>query len=239
MTMTEYSDPANRRLIDEPTRPYGIGYFQKEIGVSDNFGIFSFCGSEIVSYQKENRCDDGWWGPAGFHKKIDGVCTCSGIDTDELTLHVCEYGVMPLNVSTVSIPFYSAPPIGYIIYQELKEPEMEEIAVRRHWNGDARTLQELFKLMFEWKDCAVYLNDKSDIATTANGLINEMQVPESIESWVRSEVPDQPVQRFLLGDPNARDRAVGVPDMTDEMSHWLWTKVIQYPMTYGPGSRQP
>ena len=231
----EIDPPAEieKRLIDEPRYAYAVGYFQKTIGVDDNIGFFSFNPAVEIRQIVVDRCDLGWWGPTSFHTVTNGACDCGNIDSDSSTSEVCQYGVSTLNSIRFSCPFLSDPPHGYICYQEMEDSSVEDAFCAHHWNGNARTLQELFKLMYEWRDCHLLLNDNSRIATVAHDFLTSLDVPAEIEQWVRNEMPDGPVLRYLSGDESARERPVGIPDMPDNMSHWLWTKVNGHPMSYG------
>lgn len=238
-SMTHYNDPEYRRLIDEPAEPFSVGYFQKIVGLTDNKGFFSFNPAQMINF---SRCDEGFWGPMSFHFPADGGgCNCGNIDTNETPIQalVCSDNTLTAEHVRFSCPFLSLPPYGYICYQEMQDPDVEENFRRMHWTSNARTLQELFKMIIEWDDCYNLLEDRSIVAVTAHDFLGALQVPESIEAWLRAEVPDQQVFRFLAGDSNARDRNTSVPGMTDEMSHWLWTEVIHWPMVFGPTSRQP
>ena len=83
--------------------------------------------------------------------------------------------------------------------------------------------------MFEWRDAHVLLGVNDNIAVTADAVLAGLDVPESVEEWVRSNVPDQFVMRFLNGDTSARERVLPVPDLPDNVSMWLWEKVIDAP----------
>ena len=203
------------RLRDEPKHLGGLGYLEKIIGETDNVGFFSFNPAiEITTL----RCDQGFWGPTSFHLPTDdGSCSCGNIDDDKATAKVCVDGVVTQDDITFSCTVFSYPPIGYICYQEMKDPEIEELLCRNHWNSQERTLQELLKLMLEWKDVA----DLSTICQVATGLLEAMAMPDDVEAWIRANVPDGAVNRFLAGDINARDRGVGIPDLPDFVSTWL------------------
>lgn len=233
-------DAETRRLIDEPRHHGGLGYFQKTVGVDDTKGFFSFNACTEAAGDFGGRCDVGWVGPISFHQlDEDGICNCGGIDSDVSTDEVCGYGYASVETIVYAAPFYAAPPIGYICYSEARDPSVEELFCRHHWNSNARTIQELLKLMYEWRDCHLDLNDQSQIATTADALLAEMEVPAEVEDWVRVNVPAGPVLRFLAGDANARDRQSDIPDLPDFVSHWLWTKTINQPKAFGVLGTQP
>lgn len=226
----------NMRLIDEPITIGGMGYLQKTVGKNDSVGFFSFNWAiTTAEHALSDRCDMGYVGPSSFHEIINGICNCGNVDNDESTREVCVLGVATLESISFAQPVYLAPPTGYICYQELRDGSVEELFCRHHWNSNSRTLQELFKLMYEWSDCYVELNSDLRIAKTAHGLLVDLEVPQEIESWIRTSVPDQSVMRFLNGDTSARDRALDVPDMTDEFSHFLWKKLDRV-MSFGAGN---
>lgn len=237
--MSDVIDPTTRRLIDEPRQRGGVGYFQKTIGVDDTKGFFSFNPCTQATSDFGGRCDVGWIGPTSFHRIVDGVCNCGSLDTDPSTSEVCQHGHASAEAIVFAAPFFSAPPIGYICYSEARDSTQEDLFCRHHWNGNARTLQELFKLMYEWRDCHILLGDNSEIAQTADALLNVLDVPEGIETWVRTAMPDGPVVRYLNGEEHARDRATGIPDMPDSMSNWLWIKVKDMSMAFGGLGIQP
>jgi hypothetical protein len=203
------------RLRDEPKHLGGLGRLEKIIGETDDIGFFSFNPAIEITTA---RCDEGFWGPTSFHLPLeDGSCSCGNIDVDKSTAKVCVDGVMTQGDLVFASTVFSYPPVGFIVYQEMKDPEIEELLCRNHWNSQERTLQELLKLMLEWKD----VGDLSNISEVATGLLEAMNMPEDVETWIRSNVPDGAVNRFLAGDPNARDRGVGIPDLPDFVSVWL------------------
>ena len=228
-TMTSIEQPL-RLLRDEPNHPYGIGYFEKVIGVDDEKGFFSFNPAQPIT---SSRCDEGWWGPMSFHVVTDGACSCGNIDQNDGMVEVCQSGVVSVDTVIFSCPFMSMPPIGFICYQELKDTLAEDQLCVSHWNGNARTLQELLRLMWEWHNCHTVLGDDSLIATIASQLWVGMNPPQDVVQWVDEVMPEGAVYRFLAGDPDARVRQSNIPQLSDEASHWLLTLVIDKPMSYG------
>lgn len=215
-----------RILTDEPMFRGGKGYIQKVIGDTDNIGFFSFNPAVSRKSASAGRCDDGLkWGPMSFHKVTDGSCDCGNIDVDPSTEHLCSLGYAPLEAISYSMPILTEPPVGYMCYQELADQTLEDLYCQHHWNCNARTLQEIFKLMYEWSDCHTLLGNSDPIAVVAHDLLEVLEVPQEVQDWVRSEMPDGPVIRFLSGDTNARERPSNIPDLPDFFSHWLWQRL--------------
>ena len=221
-------------LSEEPTYKGGRGHIQKIIGQTDSVGFFSFCpAASRQSTALADRCDDGLrWGPVSFHQQVDGVCNCGNVDIDASTADTCSIGYASLTSMSYSIPILSEPPIGYMGYQECSDPLIDELFCRQHWNCNARTLQELFKLMYEWSDFHTLLGDNAPISTVAHDLLVILEVPQEVEDWVRTQMPDGPVVRFLNDDPAARDRPSNIPDMPDSFSRWLWYRLDEI-FSYG------
>jgi len=221
------------KLSDEPPHRGGKGYFEKVIGVTDNVGYFGFAPAVSRLNTDDDRCDRNTsWGPVSFHKVEDGVCNCGYLDQDESTEISCQIGYADPSGIDFAAPVISRAPIGYVCYAEHHDQSIENLFCRQHWNSNARTLQELFKLMYEWKDCYTELNSDYQIAIVANDLLEELEVPEDVESWIRTEVPDGPVVKFLNGDPDARARSSNIPDLPDFVSQWFW-KVVNSGLNYG------
>lgn len=223
-------EPPYKLLRDEPNHPYGVGYFEKIIGLDDMKGFFSFNPAIPVT---SSRCDEGWWGPTSFHSVVDGVCSCGNIDQNQGMDEVCSSGVVSVDTVVFSCPFMSMPPVGFICYQEFKDQVAEEQLCISHWNSNARTLQELLRLMWEWHNCHVLLGDESQIATTASQLWVGMDPPQEVVDWIDQDMPDGPVYKFLANDPDARLRPSNIPQLSDAVSHWLWSLVVDKPMSYG------
>jgi hypothetical protein len=216
----------------------GTGYFEKTIGQNDNVGMFAFTGAQWIENMPgitpDDRCDIGSWGPITFHGPTDGTdiesCSCGRVDAgNEWVDALCSGRYVPHMQNKCSLQVIPVPPQGFIWYIEYKDSEKEAEFLQCHWNHNARTLQELLKLMFEWRDAHVLLGVNDNIAVTADAVLAGLDVPESVEEWVRSNVPDQFVMRFLNGDTSARERVLPVPDLPDNVSMWLWEKVIDAP----------
>lgn len=232
-----YTPPPPRRLSDEPRHLGGVGYFEKIIGVNDNVGMFAFTGAqwiENINITPDDRCDIGSWGPVTFHGPTVGEdidsCSCGRVDAgNEWVDALCSGHYVPHMQNKASLQVIPVPPDGFIWYIEYNDSAKEAEFLQCHWNHNARTLQELLKLMFEWRDAHVLLGVNDNIAVTADAILTGLDVPEEIEEWVRDNVPDQFVMRFLNGDTSARERLLPVPELPDSVSQWLWKKVIDAP----------
>ena len=216
-----------RLLREEPSDRGGRGYVEKIIGVNDSIGFFSFSpAASRKNATSGDRCDDGvTWGPMSFHDVSSGSCNCGNIDVNASTQDLCTYGYAKLGTIAYAIPILTEPPVAYICYQECANPVVDDLFCRQHWNCNARTLQELFKLLYEWDDCYTLLGNTDNIAVVAHELIQVLEVPQEVEDWVRNEMPDGPVVRFLNGDPDARERSSSIPDLPDFFSRWLWYRL--------------
>ena len=213
-------------LKDEPMHRGGRGYIEKIIGSTDSIGFFSFNPAVSRKSASGDRCDNGLkWGPMSFHAVTDGICNCGNVDVNASTEYLCSIGYAPLESISYSIPILTEPPTGYLCYQELADPGLEDLYCQHHWNCNTRTLQELFKLMYEWSDCYTLLSNGDPIAVVAHDLLQILEVPQEVEDWVRSEMPDGSVIRFLNGDTDARERPSGIPDLPDFFSRWLWHRL--------------
>ena len=221
-------------LKDEPNHMGAVGYFAKTVNGTDQNGMFGFASAQLISleWNEKGRCDGGVIGPMNFHTPDeDGNCSCGKLDPNPVYGIMCEDGVGFPSLR-MSCPVISLLPHGYISYIESHDKNADDLFVVSHWNVEARTLQELLKLMFEWRDAYVLLGVDVAPAITADLLLTELDVPAELEEWIRSDVPDQFVVKYLSGSTDARERTTP-PDMPDELSYWLHDKIVDSPIGYG------
>lgn len=222
-------------LQDEPKHMGAVGYFAKTVNGTDQIGMFGFASAQFIplKWNEQGRCDGGVTGPMSFHAPDDdGNCSCGKLDPNPVYGRMCENGFGDQRLLRISSPVISLLPHGYISYIESHDKDADDLFVVSHWNVEARTLQELFKLMFEWRDARNYLDVESAPAITADLLLAELDMPTELEEWVRTEVPDQFVVKFLNDDQDARVRTLP-PEMTNEFSYWLHDKIVDSPVGYG------
>jgi hypothetical protein len=140
------------------------------------------------------------------------------------------------NATELRIPFHGRK--GFICYLELADPATEETEVYENPNV-TRTLHELFKLMLEWE--WVYDNlDQNDVcAVLAHDILEEIDLPEMLRSWLWNNVPDMHVAKFLKGDPDARLRppASTIPPMLPEFEGWCYHHIHETEPIWKYGSR--
>lgn len=207
------------------------GYFYKEPGVSDGYGLFSF--TKIIDPSREdfsevsedNRCDTmSSVGPIGFHQWDDaeGLCSCGSPDKPyRLTGH--HHITFPQ--LKMLAPVIEARPFTIIMYMELKNPADEVASIEGLHTEHCRTLQELFRLMYEWKYAHDELGSTEPMAAVCAGAIGVLDVPAEIEEWILSEMPQEKVGRYLSGSVSARTRPDSIPDIPDFFGEWLHEKI--------------
>jgi len=234
MTINESEKP-KMLLQDEPSGFGCVGYLAKTINGTDQKGIFGFASAQFIetSWNDNGRCDGGFIGPMSFHVPDgNGGCSCGRLDQNPADFKICDNGFGRQDALEISQAVMTALPAGYISYLEFKDRDSEEILLDMHWNSAARTLQELFKLMFEWRDAYLLLGVESLPAVTADLLLTELDMPVDLELWIRTQLPDQSVVKYLNGDTAARQR-VTPPNITDDFSYWLHNKIAYSSRNYG------
>lgn len=209
------------------------GYFYKKPGVSDNYGLFSF--TKLINPSKEDfsevkdeqRCDTlSTVGPTGFHQWIptEGKCSCGSLDRPyKLTGH---HHITFPNLKVLA-PIINAHPYTTIMYMELKDPVDEVASIEGLHTEHCRTLQELFRLMYEWKYAYDFLGSREEMAIVCAGALGVLNVPEEVENWIVNEMPPEKVGRYLTGEQNARIRNSNIPDMPDYVSEWLYQRITE------------
>lgn len=239
-------------LRHEPMHEYGNGRYYKQIGSgNDEQGFFAFI---PVVYdarfyeepqEQENtgsyiraRCDSAapksMPMPTDVHEADeDGVCMICG--SSEPIFGTTKSHVASLTNSRVlRFPFHGYK--GFITYMELINPEIEKRAFVLPQNT-ARTLQELFKLMLEWDWAYTELECRDVHSVLAHEMLEELEMPEVVKSWVVENVPDMRVAKFFKGDTSARDRnpVELIPDMSLDFDAWCWHNVQRKPSLWKYG----
>lgn len=215
-------------LRDQPTHRGGVGYFLRDPETATK-GFFALAGAKVIESQATEvgpdgfprvRCDSSAYGPYGFHvwDEEAGECNCGLTEPPEPVMGHHILTLANLDFVTVVIEVL---PHGYILYFECYDPAVEEAACEMRHSDCARTLQELFRLMVEWDIAYEVFESREPVAVAAHGVLEELALPENLREWLTTEVPPQKVERFLLGDPDARGRLSGVPDLSDEFDEWV------------------
>lgn len=220
-------------LRDHPQHLGAVGFWAKEVGVNDQRGFFAVSGAvangQNVQQQKDGlvRCDSEKIGPYGFHRwdAVAGVCSCGSTDQPEPAMghHIITLD----NLATVAVVI-EALPHGYILYFELHDIAAEEECVQMPHSDCARTLQELFRLLAEWDFAYTELGSTELIAETCHGILQTLEMPESVRSFLLNDMPDEKVSRFIKGDPDARSRAPlpDIPALPTDFDEWLEQKIL-------------
>ena len=217
------------------------GYFHKTVGGTDSYGMFSFTKlidpstEDFSEVSKENRCDTlSSVGPTGFHQwsEENEACSCGSLDRPyKLTgNHHITFPRLKMLTKVIDIRPYTI-----IMYMELKDPVDEVATIEGLHTANSRTLQELFRLMYEWKYAHDHLGSREPMATTCAGAINILDIPMEIEQWIVNEMPPEKVGRYLNGSDSARVRNTDIPDLPDFFSEWLHDKIntTRETITYG------
>jgi hypothetical protein len=217
-------------MVAKNMDPIDYSNFLKVIGQNDRQGLFVLTkGMFVNSTGLEDsmfRCDSGGYGPQAllwqedseFPFGVDWIPTVSHLQTYEIVLD------------------YS--PYFYIIYIEV--PEMKAISsatkftfsdsknettkdTARLWC--ARTMQELLKNMLEWS--SVYeepFNNREIMAEYSKYSLELLDIPEDIVNEIK-QLPDMHLYRYLKGDVFAQERPSNIPDMSEQFTLWLKSKI--------------
>jgi hypothetical protein len=106
------------------------------------------------------------------------------------------------------------------MYIEFAENEEKHLSQRG--NALTRTLQEQFRFLIEWKYAHEHLGNNEQVAITATAMLDILDVPQSIQDWILSNVPNEQVNRYLEGRTDALQRTDDpIPDLTEEFKQWL------------------
>lgn len=219
------------KLSDEPKTHGAIGFWEKIPGVNDTPGFFAIAQHvEISGIQTETedgtylRCDsNSRKGPQGFHKWLGTSCTCGSNEKPHgLTGH---HHVRFDNMIAI-FPIIEAVPYGHIMYFELDNQEDEIATIEGFHTEHARTLQEIFRLLLEWDFAYTELGSREPVAVVSHGMVEVLDIPQSIKDWIINNIPAEKIGRYLRGDANARVRTTEtIPPLSDEFSEWLYGKI--------------
>jgi hypothetical protein len=220
------------KLSDESKEPGGIGFWEKIIGATDDIGTFGIAQhlpiNTIQSVDGETiRCDaTSRKGPQGFHLWLGDVCSCG---KPEPPYPLTGHHYITFGKITAIFPVIEAVPHGHIMYFEMLDPLDEVRTIQEEHTDSARTLQEVFRLLLEWDFAYTELGNRERIAEVSHGMVQVLDIPETIKEWILTEIPGEKVSRFLAGVPNAQERTdpSTIPPLTDEFSEWLHTKISQ------------
>lgn len=217
--------------LSDGSKEHGrIGFWEKIVGDTDDVGFFGIAQHVPIStLQVEQdgsvRCDaTSRKGPQGFHVWLGDVCSCGKTEPPYAPTgnHYIAFGDL-----AAIFPVIEALPYGHIMYFELLNPENEVKAIQEVHSDCARTLQEVFRLLLEWDFAYMTLGSTERIAEVSHGIVEVLEIPESIKDWILTEVPAEKIVRFIEGNPNAQQRAdiEEIPPLSDEFSEWLYDKI--------------
>jgi hypothetical protein len=234
-------------------RQFGV-YYKVPGTTDDERGYFAFIKSVYdYRFKPENRVIDGVDTPASercdagiptevpkptaLHEMDEntGVCLLCG-STDPVYPTTNSHVASLSNMRILRLPIQGYK--GFVVYLQMDSKELEDKDF--HYSENlGKTLQELFRLMLEWEWCYTELGCRDTYSTLCYEILEEMQMPESIRSWLWNEVPEQRVAKFLKGDPNARERSnpETIPDMTLEFDAWCWYHIVGKPPIWEHGER--
>jgi hypothetical protein len=223
-----------------------VGYFNKEIGVNDTIGTFTFTRlirdvqrvTEISDQGEEMiRCDSNEEkeniGPAGWHIWDEQKSRCN-----------CGRGDRPIyNTGTHALPFDKIDFLQCVLgnfggnaivtYMEYKDPIYDAYIQRATGEGvsnvSGRTLQELLRLLMEWEIAVDEFTNTEAHAVAAKKYLAGMNMPEEVRSWIWDNVPGNSVQRYIEGNSRARDRELP-PSITGTIvESWLVPFILEAP----------
>lgn len=202
---------------DDQYEQLSFSTFCKEIGVSDDTGVFALCRAEIVPGQT-GRCDSEKMGPVGIHRWIDAENKCECGRTEPLDIYTNDHYVT-VDMLWSSFPVIAAIPYGFVRHIELNTPEQEDALLREPHH--LRTFQEMLRYMIEW-DWAYDLGSREAAADVCHGMLSVMNMPQPVYDWVIEEIPFGRLGRFLSGNTDAADRTSDlIPPLTTEALEWL------------------
>lgn len=204
-----------------------LDIFDKEIGVSDDTGIFALCRAEIVPDRRDGenqRCDIDHMGPVGIHRWIDAENKCECGRTEPLNGFTNDHYVT-VDMVYSSFAVIAAIPYGFVMHIELNTEEQESLLLREPHH--LRTFQELMRYFVEW-DWAYSLGSRESAAEVCHGMMTVMEMPSAVYDWVVNEVPFGRLGQFLSGHPDAAARTTDViPPLTTEAREWLEKLILE------------
>jgi len=223
------------KLSDEPREPGMVGFWDKLTHNTDDIGFFGIAQHLSIKEIEVNtvinavdylRCDaTSRTGPHGLHEwdEVNNICNCGkSVKPHGLTGN---HHIRFDNLAAI-YPVIEAVPHGHIMYFELLTTEDELSALNEPHSDCARTLQEVFRLLLEWDWAYTELGNREKPAIVSHGIVETLEIPDSIKDWILNNIPDEKVARFIKGIENAQDRTSDVvPLLTDEFSEWLHSKI--------------
>jgi hypothetical protein len=124
--------------------------------------------------------------------------------------------------------FSEVPGVFGFGYLTIRREELES-GPWAHSLNVARTMGEMFKIIYEWSVLAGEpFNSTHPVALLAKDIMDFLKPPKKIVDEIVS-YPDMHVARFLQGDPNHRDRVEDFPAMSAAMKQWVVSIVEKYP----------
>lgn len=218
------------KLSECGKEPGMVGFWEKIIGQNDDVGFFGIARhlsiDEItITENGTTRCDaTARRGPHGLHDWLGDACSCGKA---EKPYPLTGNHYITFENLTAIYPVLEAVPHGHIMYFELLSKEDELATIQEPHSDCARTLQEVFRLLLEWDFAYTELGNREVTAVVSHGIVEALQIPESIKTWIITEVPAEKVVRFIQNTPNARERtSEEIPPLTDEFSEWLYSKIM-------------
>lgn len=229
-----------------------IGYLNKIVNNTDNYGLFLFASSANIDRQNQNesRCDSDSSGP---------VC----ITWDGRRPYSLPLGTTLKNIKFLK-PIIDCAPDFYIIYSEWQEDELqilkrnydnletwqqnaldnnwipsgksvqseylENSLISLHPQRHARTLGELFKLIIEWDMVSKPPFNNNEVQSVISSkILEKLEMPADVRQELIESYPDTHVAMYLQGNPEARNRPSGVPNITPLFEDWIEEKLLNYP----------
>lgn len=239
---------AEKLFATHGSEPGQVGYFNKEIGVNDTAGTFTFTRlvqnvEKVIDINEDGkgtwRCDAAVGkvniGPAGWHiwDEQAGRCNCGRADRPMY------------NTGTHALPFEKITVLECVLgnfggnamvtYMEYKDPAYDAYIQRATGEGvsnvSGRTLQELLRLLMEWEIAVDEFANTEAHALAAKKYLAGMNMPEEVRSWIWDNVPGNSVQRYIEGNPQARDRDDLPPSITGTVvESWLVPLILESPV---------
>lgn len=175
--------------------------------------------------EDEARCDYRGWGPAAAGWTPEGDLFGTTAIPDIATMQTYEI-------------VFDAAPYFYVIYTRLADPsggqmvlspEREELEWMEHPETVAPTLPHFFRLLIEW-DIVHHspFSNPEPSAQLAHDLLAIFEMPVEVREWLIAEVPAMPVERYLLGDPEAKAYPEGDVELSPEVETWIESVLEQF-----------
>ena len=185
-------------------------------------GHFRLCNAiflpEYGRPEDETRCDYAGWGPVATGWTPEGGLFGTEAIPDIPTMRTYEIVL-------------DAAPYFYVIYTTLADWDGEQMVVSparqdaewlEHPETVAPTLPHLFRLLIEW-DVVHHtpFSNPETSASLAHDALAILEMPDGVREWLIAEVPAMPVERYLLGDPEAKAYPEGDVLLPPEIHSWM------------------